>query len=69
MNDEARLIVLGDRVHAVYRGGPRGTRLLEADVTDGRWAGEVDEPRSHGSIDASEPYGIRADEDAVRVVR
>lgn len=56
---EAHLIVAGDRVHAIYRGGQDGGQLLEADVTSGGWGGEVQEPRSHGAIAPHEAYGAR----------
>lgn len=69
MIDEARLVVAGGRVIAVYRGGRYGTTLLEADVTTGSWGREAPAPRSHGAIAPDEAYGMRADGAAVRIER
>jgi hypothetical protein len=66
---EAHLVAVGHRVLAVYRGGPSGGMLLEADVTNGRWAREVAEPRRHGAIDALDAYGERVEAGRLRIER
>ncbi len=45
--DEARLAVIGERVFAVYRDG---SRLFEADVSEGAWGREVPAPQPRGPI-------------------
>ncbi len=58
---EARCVVAGERALALYRGGPDGGELLEADVTSGAWAREVPSPTSHGRIAPEDAYGARHD--------
>lgn len=57
---ETQLVVNGERVLAVYRGGSDGGQLLEVDVTTGRWGQEPSAPRRRGRIGAMVAYGVRA---------
>ncbi|MCB9596754.1 MAG: hypothetical protein H6719_28790 [Sandaracinaceae bacterium] len=65
--DEARLVVRGDAVSAVYRDD---RRLFEIDVTGGSWGTDpAMAPRDHGPIASDEAYGLRVEGGSVAIRR
>ena len=66
--DEAQLHVRGDRVLALYRGGPEGEQLLEVDVSQGGWAQEAEAGTPRGALGPSGVFGARVDGERLRVL-
>ena len=65
MIDEARLVVNGSRVFAVYRDD---SQVFETEVTNGSWGQDpAAAPRSHGRAGANVAYSLRAAGDGIEV--
>jgi len=65
--DEARLLVRGDRVVALYRDDGH---LFEIDVTEGAWGRDpTSTRRDHGTIRADTAFGARATADGIALRR
>jgi len=67
MIDEARLVVRGDRIVALYRDEEH---LYEIDVTEGSWGrGPTASRRDHGAIRSDTAFGARATADGIALRR
>ncbi len=65
--DEGQLFVRGERVTALYRGGPDGERLLQVDVSAGSWGREAEAPRPRGRLGPEGVFGGRLDGEQLAV--
>lgn len=56
---DVHLVVDGDRIRAVYRGGKAGDRMLESDVTTiGPWGTEPKRAKDHGPISQKQAIAV-----------